>query len=515
PGARLRWEVFDSRGRLLAATETPAGSPRASLELTPPVVVSHHLDVSLLDGQRTLAHARRTFTIPRPHDLTDYTALLWTYPGGEPVLRQTMADCYQHGAGLQDLCHMGGYDDRLAAREYAVAAASGLRLIPYVTRIAGEVAPGNQRSPGLHDPAWRQRTRDSLTVTCRQAAPYAPAAFTLGDENYLVQGTQEVCLRPDSIAAFRDWLGRRYGNIEALNAAWGSNHAGFESITPMLLGEAVARQSGFAPWMDFRRFMDHSFADAHEDFADTIRQVVPGARVGWDGFLGYQWQSGYDFARLTERLELNQSYSVNWLMGELIRSFKRPNALVGKWGNAVADNREGFDAWVWDGLLSGDNSVWWWTSWGCDYIPFNPDLSLNAFGEGFFRAVRETSAGPGKLLLHAQRDRSGIGVLYSQDDLFAATLAGELTQDKAYAGSNSFLGQHRALLETLHDLGYQYHHLSTAQLEAGDLSVQREPVFILPLAACLSDQQVAALRRYVEAGGTLLVDGRAGLLTGP
>ena len=39
-------------------------------------------------------------------------------------------------------------------------------------------------------------------------------------------------------------------------------------------------------------------------------------------------------------------------------------------------------------------------------------------------------------------------------------------------------------------------------------------VLFLVLASCLSDRQVATLRRFVEAGGTLVVDGRAGLLTG-
>ncbi|MFP4250702.1 MAG: beta-galactosidase trimerization domain-containing protein, partial [Armatimonadota bacterium] len=39
-------------------------------------------------------------------------------------------------------------------------------------------------------------------------------------------------------------------------------------------------------------------------------------------------------------------------------------------------------------------------------------------------------------------------------------------------------------------------------------------VLVLPVAACVSDEMAETLRGYVEDGGTLIVDGRAGLLSG-
>ncbi|MGD9495721.1 MAG: beta-galactosidase trimerization domain-containing protein, partial [Armatimonadota bacterium] len=197
----------------------------------------------------------------------------------------------------------------------------------------------------------------------------------------------------------------------------------------------------------------------------------------------------------------------------LYRSFRRDDALTGKWGNAVADSEAGFRAHPWDCLLAGDNSVWWWTSWGCDYIPFNPDLSQSDFGRWFFEAVRETASGPGKLLLKAGRQQSPIAVLYSQRDLFAAAVLGQMVENQPYAPDNRFLEEHQALLRALRDLGYQYRHVSSDQLEAG-ISTDDFRVLVLPLATCLSDAQVEAIRGFVAAGGTLLVDGRAGLLSG-
>lgn len=515
-GAQVRFEVRDAFERVVARATAPATAQVAvQLALPRPLTPCHLVDVALMQGEAELAFARKRFTMKAPYSYDDFTALVWSYPGGDPLLQVTDRTCYDLGGGMSDLCHMGGYSDEGAAREYAISARSGLRLIPYVTRIAGEADAQNRRRPCLHDPALLAKLTDSLSTTCRQAAPYCPVAYTLGDENYLFRGLNECCHTPESIAAFRDWLRQKYGTIANLNAAWGTTYADFDAFErPMLLGEAAQQTVSYAPWIDHKLFMDATFVGAHEQYAEIIRTVDPGAKVGWDGFLTNSWRAGYDMEGLTRNLELNQTYTSHWLEGELYRSFKRPDALTGKWINAIGDRRGGWGASVWSCLLAGDNSVWWWTSWGCDYIPFFPDLTVNPYADEFFAAVREVAAGPGKLLLHAQRKHSGIGVLYAQRDMFAATVVGERVKGGTLAGDRAMLQEHEALLRAVRDLGFDYQHLSAGELDRGRLSVAHLPVFIMPLAYCISDETAALLRQYVEAGGTLIVDGRAGMLTG-
>lgn len=517
--ATLHWQVADAFGRLLArrVTEAPAegGQAACTLELPRPVTVCHVLDVDLRRGDRTLASARQRFTMRRPFPYDDFTCLMWSYAGAPPVLQKNTRACYELGADMMDLCHMMGYDDAGAAREYSVASRSGLRLIPYITRIAGEADEEHRLARSILDPAYYERVEASVRPCSRQAAPYSPVAFTLGDENYLFRRSGECCHRPESVAAFRVWLAEKYRSTDKLNVAWGTTHGSFESIgRPMLLEEAVAQARSYAPWIDHKRFMDTAFARCHERIADMVREEVPGAKVGWDGLLGYNWRSGYDFTKLTANLELNQTYVGQFLQGELVRSFRRGDALTGQWGNRIADSESGFTSHPWHCLLGGDNSVWWWTSWGCDYIPFSPDMSLNNFGKWFYRAVREIKAGPGRLLLHGRRLHSGIGVLYSQPDLFAATVMGKLTPGAPHAGARGLWAQHTALLQGLKDLGYQCRHVSYADLELGKLSRDEYRLVFLCLASCLSENQVATLRRFVTDGGTVVVDGRAGLLSG-
>jgi beta-galactosidase len=516
PGdARVQWTVRDINDRVVAQAISPAqANASVSLDLPRPLTPAHMLDVAVLEGQVERAYERLRFTMTVPYPYDDFTGLLWSYAGGDPVLLETDRICYEQGTGMSDLCHMGGYSSEGAAREYAVSAQSGLRFIPYVTRYAGGANEQNERTPCMHDPAYIAAEQEKIARTSAQAAPYSPPAYTLGDENYLCRSEYECCHSEETMAAFREWLGDRYGTIAALNAEWATDYAGFDEVEPITIAEAAQLPESFARWIDHKLFMDTAFAEMHEIGAAAVKSQDPGTKVGWDGFLGYNWKMGYDFAKLTANLEMNQTYNSNFLQGELYRSFKRDDAFTGKWGNSVADVEEGWHAFPWDCLLAGDNSVWWWTSWGCDYIPFNPDLSISHMGRWFFESLEETRSGPGRLLLDAGRVESPIAILYSHRDMFAAALLGQMADGQPWSGDARFLGTHTALLRALRDAGYQYTHLTFDDVEAGGLSPEEHRVLILPLATCISDEMAQALRSYVEAGGTLIVDGRAGLLSG-
>ncbi|MEA3365323.1 MAG: alpha-amylase family protein, partial [Candidatus Hydrogenedentes bacterium] len=509
------FEIRDCVDRVLARVEAPVaadGRVEATMDFPRPVVVPHRLDVQLLAGDVLMSTTNLAFTAAVPYPYDDFTVLMWSYAEGDLTLRTENRLCYELGSDMMDVCHMSGYSDAGAAREYAVAAQSGQRMVPYVTRIAGTANEDHTLSPSLFDEAWLEGQRASMEISCRQAAPYHPPAYTLGDENYLARNRIEVDLSPENVAAFNRWLRTRYPDIAALNAVWKTSYASFDDIKkPMLLDEAAKQTAGFAPWFDFRMFMDTAFADLHETFAGFVRNEDPGAKVGWDGFLNYHWLAGYDFYKLTRNLELNQVYTTHPLQGELVRSFKRPDALTGEWGNAVADTEAGFSAINWHNLFRGHNSCWWWTSWGCDYIPFNPDMSISNMGKWFFDSAAEVKAGPGKLLLHGRRDDSGIAVLYNQADLFAAKLRETMPHDAPITDWQANL---KGVIHALEDMGVQYSFVAAAEIETDPGRLDGYRVLVLPLATCMSDALVQAARDFVQGGGVLIADGRASLLTG-
>jgi len=72
---------------------------------------------------------------------------------------------------------------------------------------------------------------------------------------------------PASIERFRDWLPIQYGNIAALNGAWGSSFPSFSSVEPP---HTVPTVQGLAPWMDWRR----SNMEVIGDFLDWERVIT-------------------------------------------------------------------------------------------------------------------------------------------------------------------------------------------------------------------------------------------------
>ena len=237
-------KTFDGCG---AADHARPGERHGHARPAAPLTPAHILEVAVRDGDREFAFERLRFTMSVPYPFDDFTALMWSYAGGDPLLLRTDRMCYEWGADLSDLCHMGGYDDRGAAREYSVSARSGLRLIPYVTRIAGEANPQNERIPCLHDPEYWGRLSRSLTTTCRQAAPYSPGLHPGRRELPLPRQLRGLP-RSGRSRPLREWLRERYGTIAALNAEWGADYHDFAAIErPMLPEEAATQTTSFAP----------------------------------------------------------------------------------------------------------------------------------------------------------------------------------------------------------------------------------------------------------------------------
>jgi len=130
-----------------------------------------------------------------------------------------------------------------------------------VTRYADGADEQNKRTPCMHDPAYIAAEREKVARTSAQAAPYSPPAYTLGDENYLCRSEFECCRGEETMAAFREWLGDRYGTIAALNAQWATEYAGFDEVEPITIAEAAQLPESFARWIDHKLFMDTAFAE--------------------------------------------------------------------------------------------------------------------------------------------------------------------------------------------------------------------------------------------------------------
>ncbi|MEM6474642.1 MAG: beta-galactosidase [Pseudomonadota bacterium] len=93
----------------------------------------------------------------------------------------------------------------------------------------------------------------------------------------------------DSAAAgFRRWLEKRYGDVDALNTAWGNvfwsmEYRSFDEIDPPHL---TVTEANPAHWLDYRRFASDEVASFNREQVAILRQHSPGRDITHN-FMGF------------------------------------------------------------------------------------------------------------------------------------------------------------------------------------------------------------------------------------
>ncbi len=195
--------------------------------------------------------------------------------------------------------------DRLAAAGHRVILATPSGAKPaWLARRYPETRRVNRqglREPyeGRHNHCWSSPVyRDKVArindeLARRYAAHPALGMWHLSNE-YSGECFCELC-----VESFRDWLRRRYGTLEALNAAW---WASFWSHT-YTAWEDVEPRDGAVDTLavDYRRFNTDQVIDFIEWEKKPLRAHTPGVPVTTN-FMGLF--SGFDYARVAEHLDL-------------------------------------------------------------------------------------------------------------------------------------------------------------------------------------------------------------------
>lgn len=142
---------------------------------------------------------------------------------------------------------------------------------------------GNSRSLNYFHPAVRAYVKDYLTQyatfckneprvlfyeTSQEAYPY----FTVDGK------ARQTGYGPHAEAAFRKWLADKYRTIAALNQAWGSSYAGFDTITPP--PDAYLGRKEVTPLVaEFEAFRDDSYTGYLKLIYDSLKAADPAKPV--------------------------------------------------------------------------------------------------------------------------------------------------------------------------------------------------------------------------------------------
>ncbi|NLB97299.1 MAG: hypothetical protein GX785_16515 [Armatimonadetes bacterium] len=436
-----------------------------------------------------------SFTAPKRRR-GEFTFLQWDAPNDVPGY---YAWRRLQEAG-QNVCLIGSFSE---SKPHELLQACDASLVPYSTRILDPKDEFGYMQPTCwnHEPAVTEHVQKIVNNQLKRRE-HGVYVYSLGDEGV----TLGCCVHPSCIQAYRRYLAREYGTIDKLNASWGTTYKSFEEVDLLdhrdNMEQAALEKGLYARWYDRQAFARYNLMQFSGRFVETYKRLDPHALTGFEGTGGF----GDDYDTI---LGTNTFYSPYPGIGDDILRSAAPRDLIranwmgySKTGDALSDA-------AWRMVMKEMNSVWFWMwtgigSWrgylnpALDFWPATADLTEE------MRPVRE---GLGDLLMRSEVTHSGIGIFYS----VPSALSGRVENSREFNGpENAHLMWTRLIYENGHDFRY----LTSGMLKQGALDKGGFKVLLLPMAQAIAPEEAAAIRRFVQAGGTIIADVRPGIYDG-
>lgn len=348
-----------------------------------------------------------------------------------------------------------------------------------------------QRDYSLEDREWRAWARSQMQQVVRKNVGHQPLAYDIRDElsTTISANPFDYDFSPSSLASFREWLKTQYHDLNALNAEWETQFPSWDAVMPfstdqiknrMASGEAIPRGKpdwqalqrlqfdpvearkqptrwNFAPWCDFRTFMDLSLARTLGDLRQAARKVDPRTPVGIEGTQMPHAFGGYDLQRLAKVLDWVEPYDIGNAR-EVFGSFMPDKPILTtvfeKETNAARRR-------LWHLLLEGDRGcIVWWSE---DCIDWNSaDYALTPKAKALAPVLKEMTSPLAQLFLRTAKEYDPIFIYYSQPSIQADWLL-ESTVDGStwHRRFSSFEASHNRMakvrdswLKAFQDLGF-------------------------------------------------------------
>ncbi|KKL65897.1 hypothetical protein LCGC14_2150380 [marine sediment metagenome] len=103
-----------------------------------------------------------------------------------------------------------------------------------------------ERNPCLSNHITKRRLKWLFTHEGRMHRTTRPLFYTIGDEPGVANQVApfDYCFSPHCKKAFREWLKKRYGTLEALNEQWESDYKKWDDVRGATTDETFARKGG-------------------------------------------------------------------------------------------------------------------------------------------------------------------------------------------------------------------------------------------------------------------------------
>lgn len=372
------------------------------------------------------------------------------------------------------------------------------------------------RDPSLSDPAWLAKISLRLARVTAAEDGGRPLFYSLGDETGIgdLAAYWDFDLSSYSVEGMRSWLKTRYPSLAALNREWDTDYRDWSEIRPMTTAEAMKRDGNFAPWADFKAWMDFAFAHALAAGTAALHAADPAARAAIEGAQLPGW-GGYDYSELARAVDVIEIYDHDANV-EIARSLNPNLVLLTTSGESGAGELHR----IWRELLKGGDGLILWDE---NHAVAGPDGTLGPRGtelRPLLRAIEGADGreGIGPLLLRSTRLYDPIAILYSPASFRTHWMLDWKDKGDAWARRDAAAewdpDENRSaplrFLDAIEHLGFQPRFISAAGLAQGALERDGDRLLILPRAIALSTKEATAVRRFVAKGGIVVADEEPG-----
>jgi hypothetical protein len=489
--------VFDATGRLLMRDAMPMAGGMLSASYTLDKIVSPEFAVQITvarDGQAARVGSARFFC-PQ-FGWNDYMNGLWPHWWTSPYQFENAHRTLRDWAELDCTGFSWGGDPwvtaRLGIRNYRVNDAA--------------VPPADLYVDADKAAAVSKRYLDQAIAA---SARYGTILWNFQDERH---ASGEPQFSPKAIERFQAWLAKRHGgDIARLNQAWDRQLKDFSEAQPARAKELPSQPASIGAWMDTCLFIRDESLAIDSANAAAVRAALPAPQyVGIDGFgLGssHHAYSGVDFgALLTGPFNTHCPYT-----SERLGEFQMFRALVPAESPMPAQGGEkDIPKWVYyarpwqQAMAGGAGGVIGLTRFiGSTFVHQYGCLFKQA--AWFTEAERPLRHGLGKVLLDSRLEYDPVVILYSYPSLMTGAAAGAwLDPENKHLMRRPGAASLASLQAMLQDNGVLPGWVTDDQAARGNFKNAR--LLIIPdiFGMAISDATCAAIRRFVENGGTVM-----------
>ena len=518
-GCSLVWFLEDFSGRILEIGKTENGKefqvPVRRLYTNMGLLKVQLRQNGKVKDMRTAAVYARSRDIARTHN--DFTPSMWG------ALYSLSRDTFnQFDRHLEDVgfrasvlpVPQGGFAQTL---RNGMALGGGDIGEGAVFRPFGQ--KGNIRLGGMNTKKGRQSMRRYASSVAKRASPYGVTQYTVTDEpNFTLRyTTDELDENPENIDEYRLRMQRKYSSIEEFNKRHQTDYAAFKDIRPGKLLDA--RKSGrYAEYIEWRNFNVDRWCEAIKEITDEAKKADPSACVSLANSFGQTSMSANDYWKLLTKtgLGFSNEYTAMVYFGrnaiynfdELYRSFRPDMRLWGYVGYGMSGCQVRFMPWWFAAHRYGGFT--WFSACGKDFRIFDlPSLAYTQDAADIKDSLDKSHLmdGLGKLFLTADWKKRDVAVYYSHNSLHVATLSGKEEKSFEIRGDgpvHDYMYSRQGAQYLIEDLLYQFDFVSSEQVENGILSGYK--VLVMPRIKSMSAQEVAAVDKFISAGGYVIAD---------